>query len=233
FHFQSVQTKKEESEEPIDISWPSNCRSRLSYLILAPIMLPLYFTLPDSKKLSGKKYFYVTFVGSMLWIAFFSYFMVWWASVIGETLAIAEEIMGLTALAAGTSIPDLITSVIVARKGFADMAVSSSIGSNLFDICVGMPIPWLLHFAFRWLSNPFSVSSAASIAVSSKGLICSISLLFIMLIVMIISVLINGWKMDKIFGVVMITSYVTICAISVLLEMGYLACPLNYSSGCQ
>lgn len=61
--------------------------------------------------------------------------------------------MGLTILAAGTSIPDLITrfitfifllsesfiffSVIVARKGLGDMAVSSSIGSNLFDICVG------------------------------------------------------------------------------------------------
>lgn len=45
--------------------------------------------------------------------------------------------MGLTFLAAGTSIPDLITSVIVARKGLGDMAVSSSVGSNIFDICVG------------------------------------------------------------------------------------------------
>ena len=45
--------------------------------------------------------------------------------------------MGLTFLAAGTSIPDLITSVLVARKGFGDMAVSSSIGSNLFDVTIG------------------------------------------------------------------------------------------------
>lgn len=40
-------------------------------------------------------------------------------------------------LAAGTSVPDLLTSVIVARKGFGDMAISSSIGSNIFDITVG------------------------------------------------------------------------------------------------
>lgn len=46
--------------------------------------------------------------------------------------------MGLTFLAAGTSIPDLITSVIVARKGFGDMAVSSSVGSNIFDVTVGL-----------------------------------------------------------------------------------------------
>ena len=47
------------------------------------------------------------------------------------------QVMGLTFLAAGTSIPDLFTSVIVARKGFGDMAVSSSVGSNIFDVTVG------------------------------------------------------------------------------------------------
>ena len=47
------------------------------------------------------------------------------------------QIIGLTVLAAGTSVPDLLTSVIVARKGFGDMAISSSIGSNIFDITVG------------------------------------------------------------------------------------------------
>ena len=71
--------------------------------------------------------------------------------------------MGLTFLAAGTSVPDLITSVLVAKEGKVnltlimvtvvmlkvvhqgDMAVSSSIGSNLFDVTVGLPLPWLLY----------------------------------------------------------------------------------------
>ena len=51
--------------------------------------------------------------------------------------------MGYTILAAGTSVPDLLSSVIVARMGEGDMAVSSSIGSNIFDILVGLPLPWL------------------------------------------------------------------------------------------
>ena len=54
--------------------------------------------------------------------------MVWMAEVIGALIKIPQAIMGLTFLAAGTSVPDLITSVIVAKKGFGDMAVSSSIG---------------------------------------------------------------------------------------------------------
>ena len=54
-----------------------------------------------------------------------------------ETTGMSETVMGLTFLAAGTSVPDLITSVIVARKGRGDMAVSSSVGSNIFDVTIG------------------------------------------------------------------------------------------------
>ncbi len=76
--------------------------------------------------------------------------------------------MGLTFLSAGTSIPDLITSVIVARKGLGDMAVSSSIGSNIFDVCVGLPFPWLLY----------TLSYGESIEVKAKGMLCSVAILF-------------------------------------------------------
>ena len=49
--------------------------------------------------------------------------------------------MGLTILAAGTSVPDLLTSVAVTKNGEGDMAVSSSIGSNIFDVTMGLPLP--------------------------------------------------------------------------------------------
>ncbi|VDK69079.1 unnamed protein product [Litomosoides sigmodontis] len=216
-----------EMKEPINISWLSSTKARLSYLFLTPVMLPLYYTLPDPKNASKKKYFIITFMGSILWIGFFSYLMVWWARVIGETLSIPDEIMGLTVLAAGTSVPDLITSVIVARKGLGDMAVSSSIGSNLFDICVGLPLPWLLQFAIRLLTNSSSISCLGTISVISKGLICSVSLLFLMLIVLIVAVRICRWEMNKVFGIVMIIAYVKFCLLSVLLELGYIVCPLD------
>lgn len=62
--------------------------------------------------------------------------------------------MGLTFLAAGTSIPDLITSVLVARKGFGDMAVSSSIGSNLFDVTIGYVCSFLSTCKKIWRECP-------------------------------------------------------------------------------
>lgn len=39
-----------------------------------------------------RKFFAITFVGSILWIAFFSYLMVWWADTIGNTLGIPVEV---------------------------------------------------------------------------------------------------------------------------------------------
>ncbi|XP_050013332.1 sodium/potassium/calcium exchanger 2 isoform X2 [Alexandromys fortis] len=133
----ATETTEEEDDQPLSLSWPSNARKQVTFLTVLPIVFPLWITLPDVRKPASKKFFPVTFFGSITWIAVFSYLMVWWAHQVGETIGISEEIMGLTILAAGTSIPDLITSVIVARKGLGDMAVSSSVGSNIFDITVG------------------------------------------------------------------------------------------------
>ena len=71
--------------------------------------------------------------------------MVSLATTIGYTLGIDETIMGLTFLAAGTSVPDMLSSLAVAKRGHGDMAVSSSIGSNIFDLNFGLALPWFLY----------------------------------------------------------------------------------------
>lgn len=42
--------------------------------------------------ISAKKFFPITFLGSILWIAAFSYLMVWWATVTGNTVGIPPEV---------------------------------------------------------------------------------------------------------------------------------------------
>ncbi|XP_056318461.1 sodium/potassium/calcium exchanger 2 isoform X2 [Danio aesculapii] len=208
----------EEDDQPLSLSWPESCQKRFTYLFILPIVFPLWITLPDVRKPTSKKFFPITFLGAICWIAGFSYLMVWWAHQVGETIGITEEIMGLTILAAGTSIPDLITSVIVARKGLGDMAVSSSVGSNIFDITVGLPFPWLL----------FSMANGmVPVQVSSNGLFCAIVLLFLMLLFVIISIAACKWRMSKLLGFIMFLLYIVFLVVSVLLEDKVIVCPIS------
>ncbi|XP_038257637.1 sodium/potassium/calcium exchanger 2 isoform X2 [Dermochelys coriacea] len=211
-------SEDDDEEQPLSLAWPDTLRKQFMYLAVFPIVFPLWITLPDVRKPSSRKFFPVTFFGAITWIAVFSYLMVWWAHQVGETIGISEEIMGLTMLAAGTSIPDLITSVIVARKGLGDMAVSSSVGSNIFDITVGLPLPWLLYAA---------INNFTPMTVSSNGLFCAIVLLFIMLLFVILSIALCKWRMNKFLGFTMFGLYFIFLIVSVLLEDKVILCPVS------
>ncbi|CAO2634609.1 Sodium/potassium/calcium exchanger 1 [Lemmus lemmus] len=210
--------EEEENEEPLSLEWPKSRQKQAIYLFLLPIVFPLWLTVPDVRRQESRKFFVLTFLGAIIWIAMFSYLMVWWAHQVGETIGISEEIMGLTILAAGTSIPDLITSVIVARKGLGDMAVSSSVGSNIFDITVGLPAPWLLFSLINTLQP---------VPVSSNGLFCAIVLLFLMLLFVIFSIASCKWRMNKILGFTMFLLYFVFLIISVMLEDRIISCPVS------
>ena len=56
------------------------------------------------------------------------------AVVIATSIGISERIVGLTIVAIGTSLPELITSVVAARKKHADLSVGNIVGSNIFNV---------------------------------------------------------------------------------------------------
>lgn len=185
--------EREEEEDGIDFAFPSKTLPRVMWVVTWPIMFSMYYTLPDVQKARRKHLWPLTFAGSMLWLMFYSYLMVWWAIRIGEAWGVPDEVMGLTFLAAGTSVPDLLSSVIVAKLGEGDMAVSSSIGSNIFDILIGLPLPWLL----------FAVtigSDTLSIAVVSNSLFLSVVILIVMLFLVLCVVRLNGWRLTHKLG---------------------------------
>lgn len=169
----TLSTLEEEEENGIELEFPEQLFPRIMFIITAPIMYSLYYTLPDVQKERKKHLWPFTFIGSMIWLMFYSYLMVWWAQRIGQAWGVPDEVMGLTFLAAGTSVPDLLSSVIVAKLGRGDMAVSSSIGSNIFDILIGLPLPWILYCA--------SIGDG-QITVGSDSLFLSVVILIIMLI---------------------------------------------------
>ena len=56
------------------------------------------------------------------------------ATAIAQIIGLSEKFIGLTIVALGTSLPELVTSVTAAKKGNADIAIGNIVGSNLFNI---------------------------------------------------------------------------------------------------
>lgn len=186
------------------------------YLLVLPLVLVTACTIPDVRRPGWGRWCYVAFFLSIAWIGGFSYLMVTWAELIGNTLGIPSVIMGLTVLAAGTSVPDLLSSVIVARRGSGDMAVSSSVGSNIFDILVGLPVPWMIYTA--WPSKP------SSIFIASDNIWIWICLLVLMLVFVVIIIHCQGWKLTKTLAAMMLVLYFVFLGIAVSLELPFETC---------
>ena len=62
------------------------------------------------------------------------------AVVLATEFGLSEKIIGLTVIAIGTSLPELITSIIAIRKGHADIGVGNIIGSNIYNILMIMGV---------------------------------------------------------------------------------------------
>lgn len=190
---------EEDEDQALDLAWPDDIWGQINYVVSLPLILVLVYTLPDVRDEKHKHKYPFTFVGAIMWLGIFSFLMVWWATVIGDALGIPSAVMGLTFLAAGTSVPDLMTSVIVAQQGHGDMAVSSSVGSNIFDVLVGLPLPWLCY--------AFTNSPNGYVTVVADTLFVSIGILFIMLIVVIITIKLFDWTMTPTLGYTMFVFY--------------------------
>jgi len=201
--------EEEDDNEPLNLNPPGEKASPqdwIYYVVSFPIVFCLVCTVPDVRREGYRNYFVLTFAISILWIAAFTWAMVWFATVIAETCAVEEHIMGLTILAAGTSVPDLLTSVLVAREGHGDMAISSSIGSNIFDVTVGLPIPWLLY---GWLN------SGKAVMIKNEGLEISVLMLLAMLGITIGCIMYHGWVMSKVMGFTLMFLYLIFEVVSV------------------
>ena len=88
-------------------------------------------------------------IGGLAATAVAARYLVVHVEVLSVELGISTAMFSLVAVAAGTSVPDLFTSLQSARKGLGSLAVANAVGSNIFDILGGLGIP----FAFRAVTS--------------------------------------------------------------------------------
>lgn len=67
------------------------------------------------------------------------------ATAIAKTFGMSNTLIGLTIVAIGTSLPELVTSIVAAKKGEADLALGNVIGSNIFNLLLVLGISSTVH----------------------------------------------------------------------------------------
>lgn len=128
-------------------------------------------------------------VGGAVAIKFGGDFVVDGASVIAAWIGMSQTLIGLTVVAFGTSLPELVTSIVAARKNEVDMALGNVIGSNVFNIL-------------------FVLGIAA--AISPIGFITENMVDIAVLVVMSLIVWVLAWtkkKINRSEGIVMVVIY--------------------------
>ena len=216
--------EEEEEEEHdhadgVDFTWPTTLRARLLYLLTLPIMFLFAYTIPNvhqpfwaRTKLFG---IILSFAINIFWLGALSYLSIWWALEIGTVAMIPDVVMGYTLLALGTSIPDLSASILVARQGLGDMAVACTVGSNIFDITLGLPLPW-----FFW-----SLGYGRAFHVSATSVGFSLILILFILAAFLSSIALLKWKMPKSLGGILLAIYAVFLALVIPNEVGVFEVP--------
>lgn len=203
----------EDSEEPESIfRRPSSISECLSLPLLFPWRFLFWLTIPDVRRQNRKRLWPITFLIAIVWIMAITFAMVEMTTLAGCYIGIPSAVMGLTLLAAGTSVPDALASVTVARKGHADMAVSNAIGSNVFDILLGLGIPWMLGAIVYGKSINVTVAPVGTVVIP-------ISILFVIIVLLIAILAITGWKLSKRLGISLFLLYAAFIAYSLSMSL--------------
>ena len=183
-----------------------------------PIDSLMALTIPASQrpyfakdKKTQIKWTSLQFFMCIVWIGIYTYIMVWMSVYVGKTFGIPPPIMGLTLLAGGTSLPDTMASIAVAKKGQGTMAVANAVGSNVFDICVALAFPWLLK----------SIVLNETSKIYSDNISIMVFTLFLTVILVVMSINFSNWKLTLKTGYVLMFAYLIFVLESLALEYNW------------
>ncbi|XP_017871041.1 PREDICTED: sodium/potassium/calcium exchanger 3 isoform X4 [Drosophila arizonae] len=192
----------------------TSCFAQFTWIIIWPIHLLFRIAIPDCKKAKNNKIFPLTFIMCIVWIGSLSYFVAWMITIIGDTLKIPDSVMGITFLAAGTSVPEAVSSVIVAKRGHGSMGICNSIGSNTFDILLCLGVPWLIKAVF------FPIQPGQNyVAINSAGLEYSAITLLSTLFLLYLTFSMNKFKLDTKVGIACLVIYLVFMVFASLIEL--------------
>eukprot|EP01062_Namystynia_karyoxenos_P002045 TRINITY_DN10708_c0_g4_i1.p1 TRINITY_DN10708_c0_g4~~TRINITY_DN10708_c0_g4_i1.p1 ORF type:complete len:762 (+),score=222.99 TRINITY_DN10708_c0_g4_i1:81-2366(+) len=177
------------------IEWPHSCVGKVFHVILFPFKALIHFSMVDVRHEGKEGYWALTCIVSVAWLAAMSYVMTFCVETLGKLLGISELVMGLTVSAAGTSFPNVFASMLVARQGLGNMAISNAFGSNVFNIFMGLGLPWFLVCVLG--NSDANVDDKIYHGMKSGGVAFPVLVLLLLLLLFLIMLCFTGMRIYR------------------------------------
>jgi len=207
--------EEEFPSNPCTGEWPSSFGGKVYRVIGMPYYILFYCTLPACLP-AGTLRNSLLFIGNIAWIAGLTIAMVYTGTRAGCLMGVDPFILGYVFLAAGTSVPDALSSIIVARNGRGDMAISNVLGSNVFDILLGLGLPWFLADLVYGKDVAAVDGMLAGSFVTVNGILIGVGMLVGALILFVSSLACFRWRAVKPMGVMLMIYYIAFLAFVIL-----------------
>uniref|UniRef100_A0A060TJI0 ARAD1D46904p n=1 Tax=Blastobotrys adeninivorans TaxID=409370 RepID=A0A060TJI0_BLAAD len=175
-------------------------------------LLFLCWSSPDSAP--GPQIKLVSFIGffvAISWISTIANEVVGVLKMFGAISNVSDAILGLTVFALGNSLGDLVSNVTVARMGYPMMAVSACFGGPLLNILAGVGLSCLVVLLRSGRDRGYHIELSPSLVVSTSSLI-------ITLLILIIAVPLNNWRISRTIGVATIACWAVSIIINIIIE---------------
>lgn len=168
----------------------------IGYLVYTARKNPAANTEENAKKMSPLKSALFILIG-IAGIVLGGQLVVNSASDIAASFGLSQTLIGLTIVAVGTSLPELVTSIVASRKGENGLALGNAIGSNIFNI--------LLVMGLSTVISPIGVNMQS---------VWDLVVLIAMSAVILVYLLIRK-KLDRPFGILMVLCYIAYMAYTI------------------
>lgn len=171
-----------------------------------PVILVLEVTVPECSMPSKRHLWPLTFVMAMAWLSFFSYWICEMSDKVHDIFGIPTALLGLTLTAVGTSFPNCIASVAVARKGQSSLAIANALGSNIQNVFLALGFPWLINCLINGGAFPQSTTGINTGVISMAG----------SLVLFVLFLAFDKCRLGRPASVSFIVAYMAFCAYAVI-----------------
>jgi len=184
------------------------------WMYTLPIRFLLSILIPNP--ITNRKWYPLAFIMCIITIGVNAYLIVWMLTALGVTIGVPDIIMGLTFLAAGSTMPEAVSSIISLRKGESGIGVSNSLGSNSLAILLSLGVPWFIKSCINFDGE---TGVASKIEIAAQGIEYSIAILIIATISLYALLSMSGYRLTKRIGFSLLSIYLILIILQILLEM--------------